>query len=125
MKKLEDNIIKKIYRIETGKTFGQIISEGGLIIFSILSSIFIFTLIVEILNEQTSFDLLDFLRDDFETIRENIINNSLLFFGELPFPLIYILLVLSLSACWLMFVFFKNFNKIKNKLISIYKFWTK
>lgn len=124
MKKLEDRIIKKIYRIETEKTIGQIISEAALIILISLSSIFIFSVIVEILNEQASFDLFDFLRDDFETIRDNFFNNSLLFIQELPLPLIYILIGLLLLLIWLLFILAKNSNKIKNKLVSIYKFWS-
>ncbi|MEK7495570.1 MAG: hypothetical protein AAB788_02640 [Patescibacteria group bacterium] len=125
MKKLEDKIIRKIYRIEAEKTIGQIISEVSLFILLFLSSLFIFSIIVEILNEQASFDLFDFLRDDFEIIRENFFNNSLLFVQELPLPLTYILIGLSLLLIWLLYVFAKNFNKIKNKLISLYKFWFK
>lgn len=125
MKKLEDRIIKKIYRIETEKTIGQIISEAALIILIVLSSMFIFSVIVEILNEQASFDLFDFLRDDFETIRDNFFNNSLLFIQELPLPLIYILIGLLLLLIWLLFILAKSSNKIKNKLVSIYKFWFK
>lgn len=125
MKKLEDKIIKKIYRIETEKTIGQIISEAVLIILITLSSIFIFSVIVEILNEQTSFDLFDFLRDDLETIKDGFFNNSLLFIQELPLPLTYILIGLLLLLIWLLFVSVKNSNKIKNKLVSIYKFWLK
>ncbi|MFA6017151.1 MAG: hypothetical protein WC744_03630 [Patescibacteria group bacterium] len=125
MKKLEDKIIKKIYRIETKKTIGQIISEVFLIVLIVFSSMFIFSVIVEILNEQASFDLFDFLRDDFETIKYYFLNNSLLFIQELPLPLIYILIGLLLLLIWLVYLLIKNFNKIKNKLISIYKFWFK
>lgn len=124
MKKLEEKIIRKIYRIEAEKTIGQIISETVSIILISLTSIFIFSVIVEILNEQTSFDLFDFLRDDFEIIRENFFNNLLLFIQELPLPLIYILIGLLLLLIWLLFVLIKNFNIIKNKLISLYKFWS-
>ncbi|MFA6533154.1 MAG: hypothetical protein WCT22_04125, partial [Patescibacteria group bacterium] len=113
MKKLEEKIIKKIYKIETEKTVGQIISEAVLIIFIVLSSIFIFSVIVEILNEQASFDLFDFLKDDFEIIRGNFFNNSLLFFQELPLPLIYILIGLILLLVWLLYILVRNFNKIK------------
>ncbi|MFA6081150.1 MAG: hypothetical protein WC741_01965 [Patescibacteria group bacterium] len=125
MKKLEEKIIKKIYRMETEKTAGQIVSEAVLIILISLSSIFIFSVIVEILNEQASFDLFDFLRDDFEIIKDNFFNNSSLFIQELPLPLTYILIGLLLSLGWLLYIFIKNFNKIKNKLVSIYKFWSK
>ena len=125
MNKLEEKIIKKIYRIETKKTVGQIINEAVLIIIMTLASMFMFSVIVEILNEQTSFDLFDFLRDDFETIRSYSINNLLLFVQELPFPLIYILIGLSLLLVWLLYIVIINSNKIKNKLVSIYKFWLK
>ncbi|EKE14809.1 MAG: hypothetical protein ACD_12C00287G0002 [uncultured bacterium] len=125
MKKLEEKIIKKIYRMEAEKTIGQIISEVSSVILLFLSSSFIFSVIVEILNEQASFDLFDFLRDDFEIIRENFFNNSLIFVQELPQPLIYILIGLLLTIVWLLYIFAKNFNIIKNKLILIYKFWFK
>lgn len=125
MEKLEDKIINKVYRLETKKTVGQIIVKIFGIIFIALSSLFIFSIIVEIMNEQTSFDLFDFLRDDFEIIKTELINNSLLFIQELPMSLIYVLISLLLLLIWLLYIVIKNFNKIKNKLVSIYKFWFK
>ncbi len=125
MKKLEDKIIKKIYKMEAKKTVGQIISEVILVIAITLSVVFVFSVIIEVLNDQASFDLFDFLRDDFEIIQTNFFNNSLLFIQELPLPLTYILISLILLLVWLLYVFIKNFNKIKNKIVSIYKFWFK
>ncbi|EKE15421.1 MAG: hypothetical protein ACD_12C00029G0005 [uncultured bacterium] len=125
MKKLEERIIKNIYRIETEKTIRQIISKIILIIFIIFTSLFIFSIVVEILNEQASFDLFDFLRDDFEIIQNYFISNSLLFIQELPFPLIYILIGLLLLLIWVLYIVIKNSSIIKNKLILIYKFWFK
>jgi len=125
MKKLEDKIINRIYKIETRKTIEKIISEASLIILIVLSSLFIFSVIVEILNEQSSFDLFDFLRDDFETIRSFFVNNLLLFVQELPLPLIYVFFGLLLILIWLVYISFKNYNIVKNKLVSLYKFWVK
>lgn len=125
MKKLEEKIIKKIYRMETKKTFEQIMAETILIVIISLSSVFMLSIIVEILNEQASFDLFDFLRDDFETIKDYFFNNSLLFIQELPLPLVYILIGLLLFLIWLLFILIKNYNKIKNRLVSLYKFWFK
>lgn len=125
MKKLENKIINKIYKIETEKTIGQIISKVFSIILIFLTSIFIFSVIVEILNEQSSFDLFDFLRDDFSTIKDNLINNSLLFIQELPLPLIYILFGLLLLLIWIFYIIIKNKNRINNKLVALYKFWFK
>lgn len=125
MKKLEDKILKKIYKIETRRTFEQILSKSILIILLSISSIFIFSIIVEILNEQASFDLFDFLRDDFEMVQTFIFNNITLFIQELPLPLVYILLGLIFLLIWIIFILIKNINKIKNKLFSFYKFWFK
>ena len=125
MKKLEAKIINRIYKIETRKTIEEVISGGSLIILIVLSSIFIFSVIVEILNEQSSFDLFDFLRDDFETIRSFFVNNLLLFVQELPLPLIYVFFGLLLILIWLVYISFKNYNIVKNKLVSLYKFWVK
>ena len=125
MKKLEAKIINRIYKIETRKTIEKIISEVSLIILISLSSIFIFSVIVDILNEQSSFDLFDFLRDDFETIRSFFVNNLLLFVQELPLPLIYVFFGLLLILIWLVYISFKNYNIVKNKLVSLYKFWIK
>jgi hypothetical protein len=125
MKKLEEKIINKIYKMETRKTVNQIISEVVAIITITLSAVFIFSIIIEVLNDQTSFALFDFLRDDFEIIKTNFFDNSLLFIQELPLPLTYILISLLLLLVWLLFIFIKNFNKIKNKIVSIYKFWLK
>lgn len=125
MKKLEDKIIKKIYRMETKKTIEQIISEAVLVIAITLSTVFVFSVIVEVLNDQASFDLFDFLRDDFEIVRDTLFNNSLLFIQELPLPLIYILIGLLLILSWLIYILIKNYSNIRNKLVSLYKFWTK
>lgn len=125
MKKLEEKIIKKIYKMETKKTVEQVIGEVISIIIITLSAVFIFSIIIEVLNDQASFDLFDFFRDDFEIIKANFFNNSLLFIQELPLPLTYILISLLLLLVWLLFIFIKNFNRIKNKIISIYKFWIK
>ena len=84
-----------------------------------------FSVIIEVLNDQASFDLFDFLRDDFEIIQANFLNNSLLFIQELPLTLTYILISLLLLLVWLIYIIIKNFNKIKNKTVSIYKFWFK
>ncbi len=125
MKKLEDKIIKKIYNIEAKKTARQIISETALVIVITLFTVFIFSVIIEVLNDQASFALFDFLSDDFEIIQVNLLNNSLLFIQELPLPLTYILISLLLLLVGILYISIKNFNKIKNKIVSIYKFWFK
>jgi len=123
MKKLEEKIINKIYKIELKKTIEQIVFKGIIFLITIFFSLFIFSIIIEILNEQSSFDLFDFLKDGIETVGDSMLNNLLLFIQELTMPLIFILLVLSLFVVWIIIVTLKNRNIIKNKFHSLYKFW--
>lgn len=125
MKKLESKIINKIYKLETKKTLSQIFGEIIFTILIILSSVFIFSIIIEILNEQGSFGLLEFYRSDLEIIKYYLIQNTWSFIQELPFPLVCILILLVVAFILLIYILFKNFNKIKNKLVLLYKFWFK
>lgn len=123
MVKLEDKIIKKIYRFEAKKTTGYLLLKfflGALFLF--LTYIFS-SITIEILNEQQSFDLLDFFRDDFEVIRRYFFENLFDFYQELPQPLFLLLMISILLLLVIVFVLVKNFKTIKNKLVSIYKFY--
>lgn len=125
MKKLEKKIIKGIYKMETKRTLSQIVGRVLSMAIVIISAVFIFSVIVEILNEQRSFDLLDFYRDDFEVVRHFFVRNTSLFMQELPLPLVCILILLVVALIVLIYILARNFKKLKNKLISLYKFWFK
>ena len=125
MKKLEKKIINKIYRMETKKTISQIFVEAFSVVFVGLSALFVFSIIIDILNEQRSFDLYNFLTDDFEVIRHFFLRNTILFSEELPLALVCILVLLVVAFILLIYIIVKNFHKITNKLVSIYKFWFK
>lgn len=125
MKKLEKNILEKIYKIETKRTASYFISRFIILITLGFVSLIFTTVIIEILKEQSSFDLFDFLKDDWEMVRNYFFNNLLLFIQELPLPLVFILTGLLLILILLIYLSVRNFNKIKNKSVSIYKFWLK
>lgn len=125
MKKLENKIINKIYKFETKKTLSQIIGEIIFMALIIFSLVFIFSIIIEILSDQKSFDLFNFFQDDLEVIKQYFFQNTWLFARELPLPLICILILLVVIFMLIIYTLFKNFNKIRNKLVSLYKFWSK
>ena len=125
MNKLEKKIINKVYKIETKKTVSQILSQVILVTLIIFSLIFIFSVIIEILYEQGSFDLYNFIQDDLEVSKQYFFQNTLLFIRELPFPLVYVFILLIATLLPIIYAILKNFSKIKNILISLYKFWFK
>lgn len=125
IKKIEEKIIKKIYQIETKKTFFDLFLRILFILLFLFSSFIFFLVLVDVLKEQNSFDLLDFLRDDFEVIQKYFYSNLVVFYNELPKELILFLIINIILLLLLTIVFFKNFKKIKNKIKSIYKFFKK
>lgn len=125
MKKLENRIIKKIYQIETKKTAFYLFFR---LFFGLLSGFFalIFTLVIfDILTEQRSFDLLSFFQEDFEVFRKYFLINIIDFYQELPQPLTIFLLMSIILMLGILLILVKNFNFIKNKILSIYKFYKK
>lgn len=125
MKKLEKKIIRRVYKLETKRTIAKVVGEIFLVALVASALLFIFSIIIDILNYQSSFDLLDFFKDDFEMVRDYFFNNLSLFVQELPPPLMLVLILLLTILALLMYMLLKNFKKIKNKAVSIYKFWLK
>lgn len=124
-KKIEEKIIKKIYQIETKKTFFNLFLRIFFILLFLFSSLIFTLVLVDILKEQKSFDLLDFLKDDFEVVKKYFYSNLIVFYNELPKELILFLIGSITLLLIIIFFFLKNFKKIKNKLKSIYKFYKK
>lgn len=123
MKKLETKIIKKIYSLETKKTAGYLLFRFLLVIFFLFLTFIFTTVTIDILNEQHSFDLLEFFRDDFEVVRKYFFGNLVDFYQELPQPLTHLLLTSIIVVLVIFFIIIKNLDKMKNKLFSIYKFY--
>lgn len=125
MKKLENKIIKKIYQIETKKTVSYLFFQ---LLFGLLFGFFalIFTLIFfDILTEQKSFDLLSFFQEDLEVFKKYFFENIIDFYQELPQPLTIFLLISLLLTLGTILILIKNYRKIKNKILLIYKFYKK
>lgn len=123
MRKLEERIVKRIYRLETKKTAGYLLLRFFLTALLFLSSGILFLSLLDILNEQSSFSLLDFFKDDFEVIQKYFFINVNSFYQEMPQPLTLILLICIILILVLVGLFIKNLKILKNKIVSLYKFY--
>lgn len=113
MKKLEKTILDKIFKIETKKTASYFITKFIILVALGFAGLIFSTVILEIFREQGSFDLLEFLDWD----------NILVFYQEAPKELLLIFFLVIIFLAYLIFMVVKNYGKIKNKLVSIYKFY--
>ncbi|KKQ23708.1 MAG: hypothetical protein US40_C0007G0022 [Candidatus Roizmanbacteria bacterium GW2011_GWC2_37_13] len=121
-KNLEKKILKGVYRLETKRTTTYLLIRVFFGLLFLLSTFVFASVTIDILNEQNSFDLLDFFRDDFEVIKKYLFENLIDFFQEIPQPLFYVSVISILLVLATVFILVKNFKKIKNKLVAIYKF---
>ncbi|MCX7881084.1 MAG: hypothetical protein N2482_01040 [Patescibacteria group bacterium] len=122
-KNLEKKILDRVYRFETKKTVGEILLKGATFLFLGFTVFILGSIFYEILKEQTTFDLLEIFSEDFEVIKKYFFETVYIFYLELPKIILILLLILISIFFYLSWQLFKNFNKIKNKVISLIKFW--
>ena len=123
MKKLEKKILDKVYRFETKKTASQIIGElVGLITVVFFGYIFI-SLFFDQVFQQGTFDLLENFFDDWEIVKKYLADTVFIIFEETPKELLLLILICLVILAVLIYIFTKNFVKIKNRLIALIKFW--
>lgn len=125
MKKLEEKIITRVYKIEAGRTFSYVITRIIFFTVTILLILFLSAVTYEILKEQGSFDLINFAGDDIEVVSRYLIDNIYVFYEETPKLLLLLTGMVIIGFAWLLAKVISNFGRIRNKLISIYKFHKK
>ncbi len=123
MKKLENKILKKVYLYEVKKTAFEIAARViGVIIFGLIALVFGLSLF-EIFSEQSSFDFLQILNEDFEVIKKFFIDSLYVFYLETP----KLLMFLFVTGVFLLFLIIihtvKQLEKIKNRIKSILKYF--
>lgn len=125
MKKLEDKILKKVYWFETKKIIREVTTKIMIIFLGGFLSFILFSLLIDSLMAQGSFDLLDIFSDDLEVVRRYFFDNILIFFEETP-KLILLLTIVSVVFTFLLtLILIKNLKIIKNKVKSIINYWFK
>lgn len=124
MKNLENKILKKVYLFETKKTILEIVSRTVLILLVGFFGFIFTSLLVEILNEQGSFDLLDIFSDDWSMVKKYFFDNLSIFFQETPKLILFLSGVFIVITIILIILLFKNFKIIKNKIRSIINYFS-
>lgn len=122
---LEEKVMKKIYFLETRKTFMEIVLKTLILIFLILNLWIFFDIFFSILKEQKTFDLLSLLKEEPEVVRGYFFDNLNIFFLEIPKVILAIFLLLILLLFLFILKLKKKYVIIKNKIISLIKFWQK
>ncbi len=121
--KLEDRIIGRVYRMETKKTFWYILSRAFVFLLSLFVVYIFASVLFEIFNEQGSMDLINFWGDDLEVVYRYLFDNIAVFLSETPREILLVLLLTITGLVYLSYKIVSNFRSIRNKVVSIYKFY--
>jgi hypothetical protein len=122
---LKKKIISKVYHEETKKISFAFFTWIFFVVFIFFLMAITYQVILEILIEQKSFNLIEILTEDVDVFRFYFANNLVTFFQEIPKFLLFLFLLSVFILLWLFLMLKKNFKMIKNKLLSIYKFYKK
>lgn len=121
--KMEKDIIQHIYAFESKRTGRNIFSFSLTIILLALLITISANLAYEILNEQQTLVLLQVFQEDIEIIKENFVNIIDTFWEESPQILLFLLFFFIMAFLTTLYFIAANFKKIKNRIISIKKFF--
>lgn len=122
---LEEKVMKKIYFLETKKTIIEIVLKTLILIFLTLNLWIFFDVFFFILKEQKTFDLFTLLKEEPEVIRRYFFDNLNIFFWEIPKVILAVFLLLILLLLLFILQLKRKYFIIKNKVISLIKFWQK
>ncbi len=118
MKTLEDKILKKVYRFETKKTLGFLISRIIVLLLLSLTAVIFIQAIGEIYYEERAFDLLALFQEDSEVVRKYFADTLYVFYLETPKVLFFILILLAVFFLVVLLTVVKNYRKIINRIRS-------
>lgn len=122
---LEEKVMKKIYFLETKKTIMEIVLKTLILIFLTLNLWIFFDIFFSILKEQKTLDLFTLLKEDPEVIRRYFFDNLNIFFWEIPKGILAVFLLLILLLFLFILQLKRKYFILKNKVISLIKFWQK
>lgn len=123
--KLEKKILKKVYQLEAKRTFFEIVLKLITFLFFGLAAFILVDILSEILKKQKTFDLLEIFTEDFEVIKKYFFETVYVFYLEIPKIILILFLIFIAIFFYLIYQLIKNYSIIKNKVISLIKFWTK
>ncbi len=122
-RKLEEKIINKVYKLEAKRTFLEVFFKILGVIILLLVIFITSKIIFEIFVEEKTFSLLEIFQENIEVIKKYFFDTVFVFYQETPKLLVLLLIVSFIVLLILLLTIIKNFDKIRNKLKSIYKHW--
>jgi hypothetical protein len=123
MEKLENKILKKIYSWETKNTIVDMLIKIVSFLFVGFIIWLLSTIIIEILQEQKTFSLMDVFQEDFEVIKKYFFDIVYIFYQETPKIVLFLLIIGVAIIIFVSFKIINNFSKIRNKIRSLLKYW--
>jgi hypothetical protein len=121
----EKDILKKVYKYEAKKTYKTILTLWIIFIIAQFLIVIIGSSLYDTLKQQQTLDLLQLFNEDFEVIRDNIADVLYAFYIESPLLLTLLFGIVLITFFGIIFFVIKNFRKIKNRLASINKYFSK
>ncbi|QQG44470.1 MAG: hypothetical protein HYW86_00955 [Candidatus Roizmanbacteria bacterium] len=123
MKKLEKQIIRKVYVFETKKFIFELFSRVIIVAGAVSVGLFFGQLLFTQFNEQQTLDVLQILNEDIQIIKEYWTDVISVLFEETPKDILLIIILSFVLFALAILTLIKNFEKIKAKFISLSKFW--
>lgn len=123
MKKIEKEIIKKVYVFETKRTIFELILRLIIIIGAISIGLIFGQLLFAQLNEQQTLDVFQILNEDIQIIKEYWADAVFIIFEETPKDILLIIILSFVIFILAILTLIANFEKIKAKFRSLSKFW--
>ncbi len=125
MDNLQKKILKKVYKYETLKTLGYLLTRALAVILLFLGMIFLLQAIIQYYLASQTLDLLQLFTEDFDTIRQYFWDTLYIIYIESPKFRLTILGIIIFLFLILILTIVKNFVKIKRKVSLLIKFWIK
>ena len=125
MKKLEEKIINNLYREEAKSTMINLFIRIFSLSFFVFFTWIFASIAIEIVYKQSSFDLINFFGEDLEVWKKYLADNMIIFWDEMPKSILLATIILLMVLFMLVITFIRNYITLKNKLMSIYKFYNK
>ncbi len=123
MKKLEKQIVNKMYSFETKKTLLEIMIRTGVVLIATIFGMYFLMVVIRQLIEQRTLDVLELFQEDAEIIRNYAREAFETIYQEFPKYEFALSIFMFLVGLFFILLFLKNFKKIKNKLFALKKYW--
>lgn len=123
MKKLKNNILRKVYLFETRRTVTEIIFRIGSIVLVVVGGIVVIQSLIKQLVEQQTLDMLEIFHEDKEIISQYLGDIVNTFYQELPKNETMWSVILFILFVFLILIFIHNFEKISNRIKALKKYW--